>query len=373
MYAICSDWIEFICTWENTFVLENNKHTNCRYTVERISVHNNINFKHLHRIYMNGIVVCEIFSATNNAKHAYNEVSVKVPNALLYTTDWIEYIRYVVRVLELDFKEMARWDIALDGQGLMKLDDLLNKHTRSRTIQINNDAIKLSPMHLNKRELKWSGWNIGKKKSGISARVYNKSNEILASKKGYIESFWENNGLINEQVGRFEVQLNGSRLKKYLIDLTNMELLTNAEYLGTVLRKEVQSWIRFYRVLRRDFMNHKKETAIKRGREIQFIKWNQLPNRIDLLEYHDHTPRASIINARTAISFNLREILKHPETSTTAQVDVVEHYAKEYQLEEYVQRKIRWLFGHDIESPYIEFLQRFVHTDIEPDETQNRF
>lgn len=374
MYAICSDWVEFICTWEeNPIALEYMNHSNGDIIVERISVHKNPNFRYLHRIIRKGVEVCDIFSTANNGTHAYNEVSIKVSNSLLYTASWVDDIRYIVNYFKLSFKRMARWDIALDGQDLLRLDDLFNKYTRSHTIQCSNKAIKVLPMDFNKDDLKWSGWNIGKKKSGISARYYDKTEEIKASGKDYVVGFWNINGIATEKVGRFEVQLNGSRLKKYRIDLSNMEVLTNAEYLGTVLRKEVQSWIRFFRVRRKDVLNHKKETAIKRGYEIRFIRWNHLPNRTDLLEYNDHTPNASKTNARNSISFTLREILKHPNTSTTAQTDVIEHYAKEYHLEDYVQHKIRVLFGNDIESQYLPFLLRFINTDSNPEETHNGF
>jgi hypothetical protein len=347
--------------------------TNSRITVERISVHKNPNFRYLHRIYMDGVEVCDIFSCANNGTHAYNEISIKISNSLLYTTKWVDCIRYVVHYFKLEFDRMARWDICLDGQDLMKLDDVLNKYTKSHTVQINNNAIKILPMEFNKKDLKWSGWNIGKKKSGLSARFYDKSSEILASGKGYVNSFWEQNGITAEKVGRFEIQLNGARLKKYRIDLSNMELLTDAEYIGTVFREEVQKWIRFYRVRKKDFLNHKKETTINRGHEIHFIKWSHLPNKTDLLEYYDHIPQSSVINASRTISFNLREILKKPETSTTAQVEVIEHYAKEYQLEEYVQRKIRMLFGNEIKSPYAEFLKRFIHMECGSDEVKCNF
>lgn len=374
MYTLCSDWVEFICLWKDSPILQQFfNHTSGEIIVERISVHNNPNFKYLHRIHLNEVEVCDIFSTPNNGTHTYNEVSVKVSNPLLYTATWVEDIRYIVRYFNLEFNRMARWDIALDGEDLLRLDELFHKYTHSHTVQCNNKSIKVLPMEFNKDDLRWSGWNVGKKKTGIAGRYYDKTTEIIASGKNYVEDFWNKNDISTERVGRFEVQLNYPRLKKYRIDLLNMDLLTNTEYIGTVFRNEVQSWIRFYRVRRKDMLNHKKETAINRGHEIRFIKWNHLPNRTELLEYIDHIPCANKTNARTAISFNLREILKHPNTSTTAQVDVIEHYAKEYQLEEYVQRKIRVLFGNDIESQYIPFLQRFIHNETEPDETINSF
>ncbi len=370
-YSLCSDWVEFICTWVTPIEIIYRNHSTENILVEKISVHKNPNFRNLHRIYLHGVEVCDIFSASNNGTHLYNEVSVKVANNMLYTADWVEKVKKVVRYFTLEFVRMARYDIALDGTELTKIDIVLNKFTKSHTVQIKNDALKVLPLALNKKELRWTGWSIGCKKSGISARYYDKTEEIQHSGKEYMLDFWNKNHISTEHVGRFEVQLNYKRLKKYRIDLNNMELLTNAEFLGTIFQQEVRPWLKFYRVKRQDMLNHRKEIAIRRGREIELIKWHHLPNKIELLEYYVHKPHSNVINARNTISFTLREILRNPNTSTTAQVDVIEQYAKEYNLCEYVQRKINELFGEEIEPQYTLHLQRFLHKESEPDEAVN--
>jgi hypothetical protein len=369
LYAICSDWVEFVCLSETHMEVMYRSHPNENILVEKISVHKNPNFRNLNRIYLHGVEVCDIFSDSNNGTHSYNEVSVKVANALLYTYDWVDKVKKVIGYLNLVFVRMARYDIALDGMELTKMDIILNKSTKSHTVQINNDAIKILPLSLSKKELKWEGWSIGCKKSGLSARYYDKTEEIQHTGKEYMIDFWINNHISTERVGRFEVQLNYKRLKKYRIDLSNMELLTNAEFLGTLFQQEVRPWLKFYHVRRKDILNHRKEIAIRRGREINLIDWSQLPNKIQLLEYYIHKPHSNVINARNTISFTLREILHNPNTSTTAQVDVIEHYANEYNLNEYVQRKIKTLFGDDMENKYLKHLQRFVNREyVLPDE-----
>ncbi len=361
LYVLCSDWVEFICTGEAPIDFIYRTQTNKNIMVEKISVHKNPNFRNLHRIYLHGVEVCDIFSVTNNGTHLYDEVSVKVANAILYTTTWVDLVRQVIHSLNLEFVRMARYDIALDGMELLKMDGILNKFTKSHTIQINNDAIKVLPVAFNKKELRWTGWSLGSKKSGISARYYDKTKEIESSGKKFINEFWKRNNISTEQVGRFEVQLNYKRLKKYRIDLNNMELLTNAEFLGTIFQQELRPWLKFYRVKRRDVLIHRKETAIRRGREINLIKWNHIPNKMELLEYYIHTPNSNVINARNTISFALHEIMRDPNTSTTAQADIIEHYAKKYHLSDYVQRKIKMLFGNEIEPQYTQYLQRFLH------------
>lgn len=243
----------------------------------------------------------------------------------------------------------------------MKVIALLNKSVQSHTIQSSNGKVEVLPTKFNKKELRLISWSIGKRQSGISATVYDKSDEITKSGKDYIADYWKDNGIDTDSVGRFEVHLNYIRLKKYGIDLSSLEQLKNAEYIGSLFTKEVRPWQMFYRVHRKDILNHKKEVAIRKGREIRFIKWNKLPQRMELLQINNHTAKRMDICARNTISFNLREILLHPNTSTTAQVDILEKYAIDYHLQDYVSHKIRDLFGSNIKSPYNEILKPLVN------------
>lgn len=363
-YAICVDWLEFICVWNKSIELAFLNNTNLNIITEKISVHRNPNFRNLHRVYSNGVEVCEIFSNPNNSTHAYNEVSVKVSNPLLYTDNYPQTITYILESFGLTFSRMSRLDIALDGSDIMKVIDLLNKYVKSHTIQSSNGKVEVLPTKFNKKELRWISWSIGKRQSGISATVYDKSDEIIKSGKDYIADYWKTNEIDTDNVGRFEVHLNYSRLKKYGLDLSSLEQLKDAEFIGGLFTKEIRPWQRFFRVRRKDMLNHKKEVAIRKGREIRFIKWNRLPMRTGLLLINNHTAKRFDICARSTISFNLREILLHPNTSTTAQVDIIEKYATDYHLQDYVSHKIRDLFGNDIESPYIEILKPLVSNGV---------
>lgn len=81
------------------------------------------------------------------------------------------------------------------------------------------------------------------------------------------------------------------------------------------------------------------------------FKWNKLPQRTELLQINNHTAKRMDICARNTISFDLREILLHSSTSTTAQVDIIDKYANDFHLQDFVSHKIRDLFGSDIKSP----------------------
>ena len=362
LYAICVDWIEFICSWSEPINSAYNNNTG--FTVEKISVHHNPNFRNLHRVYLNDVEACEIYSVPNNSTHAYNEVSVKIANGLLYTVNYHHIIYRLLNAYGLTFVRYARLDIALDGTDILNQVDMLNKWAKSYTVQSNNDTINILPTAFRKKEHRWLSWSIGKGKSGISARLYDKSNEIKQTKKEYISDFWRKNGIPTANVGRFEIQLNYKELKQYQLNLSGLEKLSDAGFVGAIFTSEVKAWLKFYRVRKKDMLNHKKEYAITNGKEIQFIKWNRIPAKMELLQINNHISNGSFINARNNISFNLREILRHPNTSSTAQVEVIHKYANDYQLQDYVRSTVKNLFHDEYNNQYIALLNRLMDEDI---------
>jgi len=359
-YVICLDWLEFVCSWVEPIELTYINNTVPNIVVERINVHTNTNFRYLHRIFVDGVEVCDIFSSPINGRHAYNEVSIRISNYLLYTGDYQRLLNKILDAFGLTYVRMVRIDIALDGTDILKIIGYLNKWYKSHTIQINNDAIKILPTAFDKSTLTSLEWVIGSKKSGISARVYGKTDEITVSGKQYIADFWVKNGIPSEGIGRFEIQLNGKRLKKYCFDVSNIEMLSDAGFLGAIFTAEVKTWLRLYRVRKVDVLNHKKEVAIKKGREIQYIKWDKLPTKTELLVFSDYVSERDRTNARNVISFLLKDIHRNPACTTTAQVEVIQKYMNDYCLNEYVTRKIDDLFFSIDENQYRQSLKNLV-------------
>jgi hypothetical protein len=196
--------------------------------------------------------------------------------------------------------------------------------------------------------------------------MYNKSEEIAVSGKKYVADFWRINEIPTENVGRFEIQLNYRRLKKYNLTLANMKQFVDAEFLGAIFENEVRPWLKFYRVRKQDMLNHKKEIAMKKGKEVHFIDWNYLPSNTELISIENHVSNSARTNARNNISFNLHEILLHPHTSTTTQIDIIQKYANDYDLKPYVTSKIRNLFGNEIKPQYLQILKDLVINENNP-------
>ena len=363
-YSIGLDWLEFICTTEKPIEFAYKLNQNENIQIRKFEVHNNPNFINLNRIYCNGMEICDILSTPNNNTHKRNEVAIKITNHVLYSDLCYQRILMVLDIFDLTLDRLARLDIALDGMDILKLINLLNRYIKSKTIQTNNDAITILPTSFKKKDQLFDGWSIGKSKSGISARVYNKTDEIKQSGKNYIREYWNENGLPTGNIGRFEIQLNNKRLDKYQFGLADLENLMNAEFLGTIFTNEVRTWLRFYHVRKTDILNHKKEVAIKKGSEIQFIKWSKIPTKQILLKTYDYKSNSAVINARNSISFTLNEILLRPNTSTTAMVETVQKYATDYDLKEYLKYKLIRLFGNEVKSPYLSILQPLLSSGV---------
>lgn len=362
-YSICVDWVEIILENEKEIPFWNASLSD-GVVIERVRSHKNPNFRQLHKIYFEGKEVVELFSQPNNRKHLKNEVSLKIANFLLYTHDFYKVIFKIIDVLELRFIRYARWDIALDGKHVLKTISLLNKFSNSHTVQINNDSITVIPTAFHKKNLEWLSWSIGKNKSGICAKVYDKTQEVGLTKKDYIKDFWLANGVFDDEVGRFEVQLNYKRLKKYDLTIDSLKDLGNAKFISAIFEQEVNTWLKFYQIRKKDFLNHKKEVALKKGKQINYIRWEKLPSDIHLVKYVDCKPHRSIVSARNAISFSLKEILMNPHTSTTAQVDVINKYANDYGLKGFVEAKAKDLFENNLKEPYLDILKS-LDCDIE--------
>ena len=254
-YVLCLDWLEFVCGWDNPIELSYINNDVPDIIIERIGVHRNTNFRYLHRIFVEGVEVCDIYSSPINRLHAYNEVSVRISNYLLYTGGYQRLLNKILDAFGLTYVRMVRIDIALDGADILKIMAYLNKYYKSHTIQIKDDRIKILPTAFDKSSLTVLEWAIGSKKSGISAIVYGKTDELIVSGKKYIADFWLKNGIPAEGIGRFEIQLNGKRLKKYCFDISNIELLSDAGFLGAIFIAEVKPWLILYRVRKVDYLN----------------------------------------------------------------------------------------------------------------------
>ena len=351
-YCINIDWFEIVCKTLEPLKYIFSRNQNNHIQIESKSVCNNTYFLKHYKIYFYGDEAFDVYSKPKKPPYKRNEVLIKVNNKLLYSNKYYCYLLELMNVFGFTYVRFNRLDIALDGVDILKLIEILNKYGKSHTVQINNDAISILPTKFNKKELRYPSYAIGKNKSGLSATVYNKSDEIEIKNKHYITDYWEENNIDIKNVGRFEIRLNSKYLRKYNLNVKDIEQLTDASFIGSIFTNEVKPWLKFYRVRKSDFLKYKKETAIKKGRKIRFIRWNKIPTKMESLKTIDYVSNNFVVSARNSIAFNLRDILLHPNTTTTAQVEIITKYAVDYGLVDYTKNKIIYLFENNNANPY---------------------
>jgi len=337
-YTINLDWFQFLCsTDKNGNVLES--YSSERVRITKNQTHNNPNFKFKYTVAVDNCDLCDIYAIPINCKHNKNQISLKVHNSQLYTKDWSGRIIFLLTKLGFTSPTLTRIDIALDGSDVLLKMDLFRRYMRTKTIQINNENLKINGVNFNKAELCWESYIMGSKKYQKTAELYNKTHEIRVSGKQYIADFWKENRLdVSDGIGRFELKLGSRHLSKYSIN--SLSDLCDARYLGKMLFEEINNWLRFYQVSLTDIKNHRKDIAIKKGKELRFILWDKIPQFTNPLE-KVVTKSDGINEAKKSITRAINEIQKgYAIDSTATLISFIEVTANEYQIQYHAIKKI---------------------------------
>jgi len=363
-YTINLDWFQFVCkTKISGYALESC--SSKRIKVRRTQTHNTSNYRFKYIVTLDGCEICEIFSQPNNTYQEYDDVSIKVNNAQLYCKDWVSRIKDVMNLLDFEFIRMTRIDIALDGGDLLKKMRIIDKFMVSQTVQTNSDNLSINPLKFRKHELKYDGFRIGDKAYQKTLIIYNKSDEILnKSGKTYISEFWQENGIdTNRKNGRCELYMGCRHLKKY--QLSSFDDFCNPEFLGRLFYDEVHDWSKFYHVRLKDYTKYRKSIAIKKGRELTFIHWNRLPKTSTPLVTYTSEPN-DICNAKRAVTFSLKEILKNKNcTSTENKIRFIQDTTIEHNLFKDTNAKINDILKNEpTENDAIRFLLDWITEQV---------
>lgn len=336
-YTLNLDWVQFIV--KPLQIVNFDNFHNEVIKIEKVQFHQNPNYRNSYLVFVQENEVCTLF--TEHIKEN-DEILVKVSNSLLYTNDCFKTISSILDRLSLQFHRVSRLDIALDGMDNLKVLSILKSYIRNKTILISNDNLKVNSYGFNKDELQFGTHEIGSKKYQKIARIYNKTNELINSEKKYITDFWiANNLYTDEGVGRFELQLGYRHLKKYNID--SLMKLNDSEFINSLFYAEVRNWLRFYKVKLKDLNNHRKDIAIKKGKEINYIKWNHIPLSTTKLETVENKVNP-IFNIKRSITTTIKELTysnDFQQESINDRLRYISTVTSEYNLQSHTNSKIQ--------------------------------
>lgn len=342
-YTINLDWLQFVTKKTRAINFTGYQYPNL--IINEVTSHNP-NFYKCYVVNLLGTDICELHVNPTNKNYSADEVSVKVNNGLLYTQDFVTTIETVMEELGLEFTRISRIDIALDGFGNLKINDYIKRYTKTDTIQISNDNLRIDADNFNKKAVSFDSYSIGSKKRQKVAHMYNKTEEISSSKKDYISKYWELNSLnTDKEVGRFELQLGHRHLRKY--NITQLNTLANIKFIGSIFKAEVESWFKMYQVKKRDIKTHRKDIAIKKGKELKLFKWNHIPQELLGLQLNEIEPNQEH-QAKRSLSFNLGYLIdNYPNNSSISgnTVGCIQSVSDNFDLDHFTSKKIKEKLG----------------------------
>lgn len=162
----------------------------------------NEHYKYIWHVYVRGQHLATMLSHTRNAKFVRDGmVKVDFKNHLLYSDQLWPVYNELVDALDLHYKNVSRVDIALDG--LNYLVDFMNyyvKQTLENKVVEFKGRPDVQPRVLYRKSMKFQNFMIGKPGSRVYMTIYNKSLEIVKSRKEYIQEFWKQNGILKQSL-----------------------------------------------------------------------------------------------------------------------------------------------------------------------------
>lgn len=161
-------------------------------------------------------------------------VIIKLANEVLYREDVFSFGRWLLEVLDVEYRGITRIDLSYDCNYLknqLKPSTLLSNYIRGSVIKkgcqkqfyLNGEQRyninKATTIENHSLGHQWSGITWGKRSSGIQCQLYNKTKELREVKdKPWIREAWKAAGIDeNKEVWRFEIRI--AQVGKELKDL----------------------------------------------------------------------------------------------------------------------------------------------------------
>lgn len=227
----------------------------------------NEHYKYIYNVHYRGEHLASIVCHTRNEKFVRKGVvKVDFKNHLLYTDGLWNFYDELVGVFSLEYKNIARVDIAMDGMGhLIALMNRYVKQDRESKFLEMKGRPRFDSKLLDRKTMLYQNFHVGATAASKRITIYNKSLEIVRSGKDYIQDFWKLNGMTGEKmdlkalekeitddttelqgrenVYRFEMRLKGEAVKE--IENFSMELLQTPAGLVSILKLMTRGFFEF--------------------------------------------------------------------------------------------------------------------------------
>lgn len=282
----------------------------------------NKNFKYLWSVMYKGISVATLLSHTRSSKFIKKGViKVDYKNHLFYTDQlWIVY-ETLSKTLNLRFKNVSRLDIAFDG--LNYLYDFCNAYvkqdSKNKVVEFKGRT-RINSKVLDRQTMKYQNFNIGVPNSSKSITIYNKSLDIVKTRKEYIQQFWLKNGILKNRIP-LEVlsnNLNRSQEEKIYLEgyenIFRFEIRLKSEALNEIrgfkidMLQDSNSLVSIVKLHVRTFFDavYVTDSRVSRCIPIDLLPFNQF--KIIPLEKVELKDRNNIYKSKLAINLNIKNL-----------------------------------------------------------------
>lgn len=204
-------------------------------------------FKRIFELRVGEDVVAHLFTHPRFVEHMpEGTVSLQMANNLLYTKDWTQVYKMLVKNIGMVVNNISRLDIAIDGvNGMIKYLTNYTKQNEGFEEILRVGRARLSPLNFKDKNFTYTGFNIGSRSSDKYMVVYQKSVELKISGKQYIIDFWEKSGLKNENVERIEIRLNNKYLSTIKFIDQDYSVLENPNVLARIYEQSIKKYFDF--------------------------------------------------------------------------------------------------------------------------------
>lgn len=223
-------------------------------------------YKYIWHVLFLGEHLATMLTHTRNAKFVRDGVvKVDFKNHLLYSSQLWPFYNDLVHTLDLQYKNVSRVDIALDG--LNYLVDFMNfyvKQTAENKVVELKGHPRFNSKVLDRKTMKYQNFQVGAPGSKKVITIYNKSLDIVITRKEYIQEFWKQNGILKqmlpieqlakalagvtdkihiegfENIYRFEIRLKGEAISQ--IEKFNIGMLQTTSGLISIVKLMINNF-----------------------------------------------------------------------------------------------------------------------------------
>lgn len=270
-------------------------------------------------------------------------IQVKIFNVHLYVNTYLFWeLASLISYYELDFKGVGRLDIAIDFNTLSDLTPAqLFVYVANGSLQ-NRGRANMQP-YFRAKGFQVTGFSVGSKSSKSKyVRCYNKTLEMEVNDKEHIRSLWENFGLNNGDVWRFELMLKSRFFSECINEdgtPIHWEQLFSGHIISRILRIALKNYF--------DFALVEKYTHKRNWKTFEFIPYPQISGIFNyetakLIKLKRNSLKGSIRSRRILLKGMLRSYYELGQNPLYA--GLISQYLEDYDLYDYFKLKFSmWL------------------------------